>query len=85
MVGFLKRGINNSHPLSFLVRSCHGFLSKNWSVHITHTFREANRLADGLANLAFSLRFGFHLFDIVPPSLESIQWGMRLGLRVLDK
>ncbi|CAA7029674.1 unnamed protein product [Microthlaspi erraticum] len=67
VVGFLMKGIQNSHPLSFLVRLCHGFLSKDWLVRVTHVFHEANRLADGLANHAFSLPLGFHLFDFVPP------------------
>lgn len=83
VVGFLKRGINNSHPLSSLVHLCHDFLSKDWSVRITHLFREANRLADGLANHAFSLPLGFHLFDTAPPSLESIRWQDEIGTTVL--
>ena len=29
-------------------------------------FREANRVADGLANLVFSLPFGFHRLDAAP-------------------
>ena len=29
-------------------------------------YREANRLADGLANLAFFLPFGFHSFVVAP-------------------
>ncbi|CAA7019726.1 unnamed protein product [Microthlaspi erraticum] len=74
VVGFLKRGINTSHLLSFLVRLCHGYLEKDWSVRITHVFREANRLADSLANHAFSLPLGFHLFEHVPPLLESLRW-----------
>ena len=66
VVEFLTIGIGDTHPLSFLVRMCHGFLNKDWEVHIVHVYREANRLADGLANLAFSLPFGFHRFDEVP-------------------
>ncbi|CAA7018347.1 unnamed protein product [Microthlaspi erraticum] len=72
VVGFLKTGIEDSHPLSFLVRLCHGFLSKDWEVRVTHVYREANRLADGLANYAFSLPFGLHSFDVVPPDLLSV-------------
>ena len=29
VVGFLKDGIIDSHPLSFLVRLCHGFISRD--------------------------------------------------------
>ncbi|KAG7600713.1 P-loop containing nucleoside triphosphate hydrolase [Arabidopsis suecica] len=72
VVGFLKKGISDSHPLSFLVRLCYGFLSKDWIVRINHVYREANRLADGLANYAFSLPLGFHMFDVPPDCVNSI-------------
>jgi len=61
VVGFLKTGVSERHPLSFLVRLCHGFFSKDWIVRISHVYREANRLTDGLANYAFSLLLGFML------------------------
>ncbi|KAG7591719.1 Ribonuclease H-like superfamily [Arabidopsis thaliana x Arabidopsis arenosa] len=66
VVGFLTAGISDSHPLSFLVRLCYGFLSRDWIVCISHVYREANRLADGLANYAFSLPLGFHAFTVCP-------------------
>ena len=72
VVGFLTTGIEDTHPLSFLVRLCHGFLTRDWLVRIVHVYREANRLADGLANLAFSLPFGFHRFDVVPLEFVSL-------------
>ncbi|KAG7615876.1 Ribonuclease H domain [Arabidopsis thaliana x Arabidopsis arenosa] len=53
VVGFLKTGVSATYPLSFLVRLCHGYISKDWNVHIYHTYREANRLADGLATMLF--------------------------------
>ena len=53
VVEFLTTGIGDTHPLSFLVRMCHGLLENDWLVHIVHVYREANRLTDGLANLAF--------------------------------
>ena len=66
VVEFLTTGIGDTHPLSVLVRMCYGFLNKDWEVHIVYVYRETNRLADGLANLAFFLPFGFHRFDEVP-------------------
>lgn len=54
VVGFLKTVIDDAHPLSFLVRLCHGFLSRDWLVRISHVYREANSLADGLSNYAFA-------------------------------
>lgn len=71
VVDFLKTGIRKSHPLSFLVRLCYCFLSKDWIVRVSHVYREANRLADGLANYVFSLPLGFHAFDSCPDIVRS--------------
>uniref|UniRef100_A0A1J3JIW1 Putative ribonuclease H protein n=1 Tax=Noccaea caerulescens TaxID=107243 RepID=A0A1J3JIW1_NOCCA len=72
VVGFLTTGIGDAHPLSFLVRLCHGLLAKDWSVRISHVYREANRLANRLANYAFTLPLGFHGFSLVPHSVDSL-------------
>lgn len=32
VVEFLTTGIGDAHPLSFLVRLCHGFLTRDWLV-----------------------------------------------------
>lgn len=40
VVDFLQTGISEVHPLSFLVRLSHGFISWNWSVRVTHIYRE---------------------------------------------
>ncbi|WZZ66780.1 hypothetical protein YC2023_078150 [Brassica napus] len=72
VVGFLKTGIHDTHPLSFLVRLCYGFISRDWIVKISHVYREANRLADGLANYAFSLPYGLHFFELVPEHVTSM-------------
>ncbi|CAA7030918.1 unnamed protein product [Microthlaspi erraticum] len=72
VVGFLRTGIEEVHPLSFLVRLCHGFLSRDWIVRVSHVYREANRLADGLANYAFSLPSGFHSFTSVSDDVHPL-------------
>ncbi|KAG7594142.1 Reverse transcriptase zinc-binding domain [Arabidopsis thaliana x Arabidopsis arenosa] len=66
VVGYLQSGIEETHPLAFLVRMCHGFISRDWIVRVTFVYREANRLADGLANYAFTLPLGFHLCNVCP-------------------
>jgi len=55
VVGILKTGISDSHPLSYMVRLCHGFISRDWNVFISHVYKEGNRLGDGLVNYAFTL------------------------------
>jgi len=80
VVEFLRTGISDHHPLSFLVRLCHGFLSKDWIVRIVHVYREANRLADRLANYAFSLAFGLHFFYSIPNVVELLWREDDLGI-----
>ncbi|CAN0896833.1 hypothetical protein LINGRAHAP2_LOCUS18732 [Linum grandiflorum] len=36
-------------------------MDRNWTVHVTHTYREGNRVADLLAHQGYSLLFGIHL------------------------
>ncbi|KAG7556791.1 Ribonuclease H domain [Arabidopsis suecica] len=72
VVGFLQAGISDTHLLSFLVRLCHGFISRDWLVRVSHVYREANRLADGLANYVFSLDLGFLSLDSCPECVVSI-------------
>lgn len=45
---------------------------RNWIVRISHVYREANRLADGLTNYAFSLPLGLHFLETIPPSVVTI-------------
>lgn len=80
VVGFLRSGIVDTHPLSFLVHLCHGFISRDWIVRVTHVYREANRLADGLANYAFSLPLGFHSLSTCPRVVDSLVFEDVVGL-----
>ncbi|CAA7016724.1 unnamed protein product [Microthlaspi erraticum] len=41
-------------------------VQRDWIVRVVHVYREANRVADGLANHAFSLSLGFHFFPSSP-------------------
>ncbi|CAA7033568.1 unnamed protein product [Microthlaspi erraticum] len=70
VVGFFNSGISDVHPLSFLVHLCYGFLSRDWIVRVMHAYKEANRVADDLANHAFSLPLSFYLFTSVPAKLS---------------
>lgn len=81
VVGFLKTWIQDSNPLSFLVRLCYGFISRDWTVKISHIYREANHLADGLANFFFTFLVFIYLrlFERV---LFLFRW--RIVMRCLD-
>ncbi|CAA7019711.1 unnamed protein product [Microthlaspi erraticum] len=79
VVGFLQTGISESHPLSFLVRLCHGLIAKDWIVRVSHVYREANCLADGLANYAYSFPVGFSYLDVVLVEVVSLFEADELG------
>ena len=72
VVGFLRSGVRDAHPLSFLVRLCHDFISRDWLVRVLHVYKESNRLADGLASYAFFLELGFIILNVCPENVTLI-------------
>jgi len=56
-----------------LVRRIKGLIRTNGcSIRVAHVYREANCVADGLANLAFGQGLEFQWFDVTPPSLAML-------------
>ncbi|CAN0906462.1 Putative ribonuclease H protein At1g65750 [Linum grandiflorum] len=54
--------INDSaleHQHAVLVMHFKEFCSRQWEVHLSHIYREANNAADYLANLGHSFNYGF--------------------------
>lgn len=68
------------HPYASLMNQIRGFFAKDWNFKCVHIMREANQVADGLANLAHSLPVGTHLFEAPPPSRLSKLLFDRLGV-----
>jgi ribonuclease HI len=52
-----------------LVALCQEFLKRDWEVRVRHIYREANQVADFLAEKAFSLPIDYTFF-VTPPD-----WG----------
>ena len=71
VVGYFKTEISETNLLSFLIRLRYGFLKKDWTVRLTHMYRESNHLVEGLANYAFSRPLGLQLLDPCPKSVYS--------------
>ncbi|CAN1180764.1 Putative ribonuclease H protein At1g65750 [Linum perenne] len=44
--------------------------SRDWTVNLTHTYREGNRVADLLAHLGHSLAFGSHFITDCNPDIR---------------
>ncbi|CAN1816508.1 Putative ribonuclease H protein At1g65750 [Linum perenne] len=53
-----------------LIRSIQEWCSRDWEVHISHVFREANRVADLLAHLGHRLPLDTHLNCPVSADIE---------------
>ncbi|KAL9414398.1 hypothetical protein AB3S75_042799 [Citrus x aurantiifolia] len=60
---------NVSHALVVAVRD---LLNRNWQVSLNHIFREANSVADFMANMTHSLPYGLHLFTSPPVGIYSV-------------
>ena len=60
------------HPYDSLVLQIREWRQKNWEVIILHIYREANRVADCLANLAHSFLVGVHVLDVPPSSCRDL-------------
>ncbi|KAL9444513.1 hypothetical protein AB3S75_017659 [Citrus x aurantiifolia] len=55
-----------------LVAAVRDLFNRNWQVSLSHIFREANSVADFMANMAHSLPHGIHLFTSPPVGSYSI-------------
>ncbi|XP_061357647.1 DExH-box ATP-dependent RNA helicase DExH6-like isoform X2 [Gastrolobium bilobum] len=57
----------NDTPCDSVIQSIHELMRENWTVRISHCYREGNQVADWLANYAHSTEPGVHVLDVPPP------------------
>ncbi|CAN1292628.1 Putative ribonuclease H protein At1g65750 [Linum perenne] len=62
LVLLFKDGANLDHRLASHVEQFHSYKSRDIEVLIRHIYREANNVADYLANLGHLLDIGCHVF-----------------------
>ncbi|KAK3204463.1 hypothetical protein Dsin_018509 [Dipteronia sinensis] len=74
---------NYSHPLFSLIQSCKKLINSEWNCCVNHVFREANKLADGLAHLGKNIEPGILFFEEPPPAVYSVFDGDFRGLTCL--
>ena len=63
-----------------LIQTCRDMLSQDWKVIIQHTFREGNRTADGLANLALKYQKGVYFLEECPAIISDLLCDDMLGM-----
>ena len=62
-----------SSPYIHLIKKCRALISRvEWEVKISHCFREANKVADWLANHGVGLTENFVLLEAVPKDLHAV-------------
>ncbi|CAN0876421.1 Putative ribonuclease H protein At1g65750 [Linum grandiflorum] len=62
-IAILEKNSSLNHQHTILAMQFQELCSRNWGVHISHIYREANNAADYLANLGHSFDFGLHLLE----------------------
>ncbi|KAL5763133.1 hypothetical protein ACOSP7_019397 [Xanthoceras sorbifolium] len=62
--------INN--PLWWLIQKCKKAVSKEWSCHLAHIYRECNGAADALAGMGHVCSNSICFFDTTPLSISHI-------------
>ncbi|CAN0876636.1 Putative ribonuclease H protein At1g65750, partial [Linum grandiflorum] len=62
-IAILTKVSELDHQHTALVLRFKELCNRQWEVHLSHIYREANNAADYLANLDHSLSYGLHFFD----------------------
>src|ERR1044072_4545311 len=63
---------SDRHPYAAIVFQIKAWKDKDWEVKFVHVYREANRVADCLANMARSLPLGVHVLRDPPASCRDL-------------
>jgi hypothetical protein len=70
-------GFHKYRALTFEIRE---LLSRDWTVRIEHTFREANFCADFMAKFATSCDNGLMIWDEPPQGLQQLLLANIMGI-----
>ena len=82
MVGILKGNMTCYVRHYAVVRQCRRLLElPNWEVMVTHDFREANQVADVMANLGNGLNCEFMFFIEPPREVLNSLYADRVGIK----
>ncbi|KAJ1379925.1 Ribonuclease H domain [Sesbania bispinosa] len=65
-VKLIRDGYPPTHPCKPLLAAIINLMEGSWEVILTHSYREANTVADSLANSAFNYPYGTHILDSPP-------------------
>lgn len=66
VVLLINNGCGPFHPYASIVNQIRNWMSKSWEIRCIHTWREANQVANCLANFARDLGLGTHVWEVPP-------------------
>nr|DAD32236.1 TPA_asm: hypothetical protein HUJ06_011087 [Nelumbo nucifera] len=82
-IQILKGGRDDHWRLSTINEEIKALLNRDWKVHINHCYREANRCANFMANLAWSTKIQYREFLIPPRELNFLMFADVIGVVTL--
>jgi len=68
----IKEGVTDSRLGRALVNKIRRLLEMDWNVDVSHSYREANRCADALANIACSLDYNMKIYETCPIQIRHL-------------
>jgi L1 cell adhesion molecule like protein len=72
VVRAIKNGSSNSTMGSSLLKHIKKLLAMDWIIDISHTYREANKCVDALANIGCSLSYDVMFYESCPDIMSNI-------------
>lgn len=73
-VSLITKGCSSSHPCASIILLINQFLHRDWTIQISHIYREANRAVDYLAKIGHDFSFGVYHFPAPPRESTSLLW-----------
>ena len=70
----MLKGIRSLCPQhKFILQQCKDLIAwEDWEIRVTHCFREANQVADRLANLGITASLGTTSFHVLPLEVRDV-------------
>jgi ribonuclease HI len=76
----IKEGVTDSRLGRALVNKIRRLLEMDWNVVVSHSYREANRCADALANIACSLDYNLKIYESCPTQIRHLLLADIMGI-----
>ncbi|KAJ1415276.1 Ribonuclease H-like superfamily [Sesbania bispinosa] len=79
-INFILKECPDSHPCFSIVKAIRNFMLLRPNTRLSHCFREANYVADSLANHAYQFDSGLHVLNSHPSHIQRLLYADLVGL-----